>query len=111
MDDLPSSAAFRKAFADETERMTTLSIAHAEQKNRANIAEAENEKLRAALVELIDDTKHGRPGGWVTCNDDYSEAWGCSYCYNVADSVETVPHDDDCPVAVARVLLQTRSQT
>jgi hypothetical protein len=67
---------------------------------------AANARLRDALAALVDAEAHGTPGGYIGV-DPSGETHDrhCTYCYTFWRMGEPERHDDDCPVAVARVLL------
>jgi hypothetical protein len=63
-------------------------------------------RLRDALAALVDAEAHGTPGGYIgvdTGGETHDRH--CTYCYTFWRMGEPERHDDDCPVAVARALL------
>jgi hypothetical protein len=71
---------------------------------REELREA-NARLLAALAALVNVEALGVPGGYIESFPD-EEAFNCTYCYSRWLPGEPERHDDDCPVAAARELLE-----
>jgi len=75
--------------------------------NRATTLAAENARLRAAVVALVDAEAHGIPGGYIGV-DPSGETHDrhCTYCYTSWQLGEPERHAPDCPIAAARRALE-----
>jgi hypothetical protein len=96
---------YARAVANQGKQVTALSMRCAELESERAALEAENARLREALGALVDAETHGIPSGYIGVYPDETDRY-CTYCLTSWRMGEPERHDDDCPIAAARELLE-----